>query len=354
MHNRMWCKGSHLHLSQRVAELQSVLSELGIDISEQADPNLPALWLFDSLELDDIPKLKNPFVPQFLILDFEDTIQANPEWFSHFSDVLIWKSPQQVAQRIAARFKRIQTIQERIEQCSISALLTGCSVAWQKALFDLTEAALFSDAPILITGENGTGKELAAQWVHAIVTEHSPLSERLTTVDCTQFNRDLMGSELFGHVKGAFTGAISHRYGAIAEADKGMLFLDEIGEIPLELQSALLRVLQEGTYKPVGSNEWKKAQFRLVCATNRNLMVEQQEHRFRTDLFYRINGWHCHLPSLKERASDIIPLTIDFLHQNREYSTNSLTLKSNKGLTKIDSPLFYYDQKFYSVVLLAF
>jgi DNA-binding NtrC family response regulator len=315
MHNRMWCKGSHTHLAKRVAELNEAVAKYGIESSMDGQNDVPTVWFADALNIEDLPQFNNPFVPNILILDCKEALIPNPEWLSYFSDILIWKSPNLVAEKIASRFKRISTIQHAVERCPLRQLLTGCSPIWQKALYDLSEAALFSDAPILITGENGTGKELAAQWIQAISHLQDVNTKELTTVDCTQFNRELMGSELFGHVKGAFTGAIQQREGAIHKAHNGALFLDEIGEIPLELQPALLRVLQEGTYKPVGANEWKHAQFRLISATNRNLDQEQTEHRFRSDLFYRINGWHCHLPSLSERVSDIIPLATGFLRE---------------------------------------
>jgi DNA-binding NtrC family response regulator len=315
MHNRMWCKGSHLRMKQRVADLKNALDIYDIEVSTDGDIKLPTVWLQDTPNLEEIPQTSNPLVPNILILDYQDSVIPNPEWFQYFSDVLIWRSADQVAEKILSRFKRVHSIQARIEQSYMRDLLTGCSTAWQKALYDLTEAAIFSESPILITGENGTGKELAARWIHRVAQTNRQTQDSLTTVDCTQFSKELMGSELFGHVKGAFTGAIQHRSGAIEQANGGFLFLDEVGEIPIDLQSALLRVLQEGSYKPVGSSEWKKAQFRLISATNRDLKQEQNEHRFRTDLYYRINGWHCHLPSLKERVSDIVPLAINFLCQ---------------------------------------
>jgi transcriptional regulator with GAF, ATPase, and Fis domain len=133
-------------------------------------------------------------------------------------------------------------------------------------------------------------------------------------VDCTTIVPELAGSEFFGHERGAFTGAVSPRDGAFAVADGGTLFLDEIGELPLALQAQLLRVAQEGTYKRVGSNAWQRSRFRLVSATNRNLLQSIESGRFRHDLYYRIGGWIFRVPPLQERREDILPLARHFLH----------------------------------------
>ena len=139
-------------------------------------------------------------------------------------------------------------------------------------------------------------------------------------LDCTTIVPELSGSEFFGHEKGSFTGAVAARNGAFALADEGTLFLDEVGELPLPLQAELLRVVQEHTYKRVGGSVWQTTNFRLVCATNRELERERDEGRFRADLFYRISGWTFHLPPLHERREDILPLVRHFL---REYLSSS-------------------------------
>ena len=134
-------------------------------------------------------------------------------------------------------------------------------------------------------------------------------------LDCTTVVPELSGSEFFGHERGAFTHAVSTRQGAFELADGGTLFLDEVGELPLPLQAELLRVVQERTYKPVGSNVWKNANFRLVCATNRDLVAEQERGAFRRDFYHRIASWTCELPPLSERREDILPLARRFLEQ---------------------------------------
>jgi transcriptional regulator with GAF, ATPase, and Fis domain len=165
----------------------------------------------------------------------------------------------------------------------------------------------------LILGESGTGKEMAARLIHQF--DNRPYKQDLTLLDCSSIVPELSGSEFFGHEKGAFTNAINAREGVFATGDKGTLFLDEIGELPLHLQAELLRVVQEGTYKRVGSNQWRKTDFRLVSATNRDLQQQIVEKTFRQDLYYRVSTWVCYLPPLRERLEDIPDLVQVFLKQ---------------------------------------
>jgi transcriptional regulator with GAF, ATPase, and Fis domain len=144
-----------------------------------------------------------------------------------------------------------------------------------------------------------------------------PEKGQFVVIDCTTMTPDLAGSELFGHEQGAFTGATYRREGALALADKGTLFLDEIGELPVVLQAKILRAVQEHIYKRVGSNTWQQSDFRLICATNRNLEEEMQQGQFRSDLFFRISGLICTLPPLRERTEDILPLVQHFFRELR-------------------------------------
>jgi transcriptional regulator with GAF, ATPase, and Fis domain len=224
-------------------------------------------------------------------------------------EVLSWAEAG--ADGVSALLRRWSEIDATIDSDLVRSNLVGASPTWRRFLRELVEAARFSDAPILVSGQTGTGKELAARLVHAV--DGRTTKGDLVDCDCTTIVPELVGSELFGHVRGAFTGSTGPRDGALALADGGTLFLDEIGELPLELQGHLLRAVQERTFKPVGGNDWKRSSFRLVCATNRDLAAEVDRGRFRRDLYYRLAGAVCVSPPLSERRDDIVTLAGHFL-----------------------------------------
>ena len=181
-----------------------------------------------------------------------------------------------------------------------------------KDIFERIRQVAPSMATVLITGESGTGKELVAMAIHQNSLRSS---KRIITINCTAIPDNVIESELFGHVKGAFTGAWKDKRGLVAEADGGTLFLDEIGDLKPALQIKLLRLLQEGEYKPVGSVASNKADLRFIAATNHNLAEDMKEKRFREDLFYRINVINIDLPPLRERKEDIPLLSYHFLRK---------------------------------------
>ena len=227
------------------------------------------------------------------------------------ADAFTWGGKEESAARIAARFERWEAIEDLVRSPGVSESLVGQSLAWRSVLRRVVEVARFTDSFVLITGESGTGKEGVARLIHALDTR--PQKGDLVVVDCATVVPSLSGSEFFGHEKGAFTGAVAAREGAFAMADGGTLFLDEVGELPPPLQAELLRVIQEGMYKRVGSNVWRRTSFRLLCATNRGLLEPESRGLFRRDLYHRIAAWTCRLPALRERVDDIPLLARHFL-----------------------------------------
>ncbi|MEW6303864.1 MAG: sigma 54-interacting transcriptional regulator [Verrucomicrobiota bacterium] len=190
--------------------------------------------------------------------------------------------------------------------------LVGNSPALKKVLEQVAMVAP-TPANVLILGESGTGKELVARAIHDTSARKD---KPLVRVNCAAVPKDLFESEFFGHVRGAFTGAIKDRVGRFELADGGTLFLDEVGEIPLDLQGKLLRVLQEGQFEKLGEDRTRSVNVRIIAATNRDLLAEAKAGRFRLDLYYRLSVFPMELPPLRERREDIGPLTEHFLKQS--------------------------------------
>ena len=200
------------------------------------------------------------------------------------------------------------------------------------AVYRSIEAIAQSTASVFITGESGTGKEVCAQAIH-------DASQRagypFVPLNCAAIPKDLIESEIFGHVSGAFTGATSDRKGAAATASGGTLFLDEICEMDLNLQAKLLRFLQTGMIQKVGSDKSVKVDVRIVCATNRDPVVEVEEGNFREDLFYRLHVVPLHLPPLREREADVVEIASSFLKQISEEEGKSFSSFDEEAQTAL-------------------
>jgi transcriptional regulator with PAS, ATPase and Fis domain len=185
--------------------------------------------------------------------------------------------------------------------------------------------------PVLLLGETGTGKEVVARSIHNV----NPVGP-FVTIDCSSMVGPLMESELFGHAKGAFTGAVGQKIGLIESADGGTAFFDEIGELPLDLQAKLLRVLQEKEFRPVGSLTHRRSDFRVIAATNRDLAKEVEKGTFRRDLFYRLNVVNVRIAPLRDRKEDIPALIAHFL--SRHGRNHSLTQETLEAMISYDWP----------------
>ena len=205
--------------------------------------------------------------------------------------------------RVIGKNKKARQVTQKGNSDSANGMI-GNSQS-MKDLYSRIHKVAPTSATVLINGETGTGKELAAKAIH---NESPRQSQSMISVNCAAIPETLIESELFGHEKGAFTGAASNRQGLVAAADGGTLFLDEIGELPLEAQARLLRVLQEGEVRPIGSVESHKVDVRLVAATHRDLRALCKEGKFREDLYFRINVVQLKLPPLRDRGKDIIAI----------------------------------------------
>lgn len=213
--------------------------------------------------------------------------------------------------------------------------IVGTSKAIQR-VFNLIATVAPTEGTVLITGESGTGKELVARAIHY----NSPRREGpFVVVDCGTIPDNLMEAELFGYIKGAFTGATETQKGLIEVARKGTLFFDEIGNLNLSLQAKLLRLIQEKEFRPVGGRELVRADIRIIAATNKDLLLLVKEGNFREDLFYRLNVFPIHIPPLRERKEDISALTDHFLRKYSRESGKSISYISAEAMKE----LFLYD-----------
>ncbi len=231
------------------------------------------------------------------------------------------------SRELVIKHRELQQEVARLESKKSTARFIGKSNQMQK-VFELISQVAATKASVLITGESGVGKELVAEAIH---NQSSRSDYSLVKVHCAALSESLLESELFGHEKGAFTGAVSQRKGRFEMADKGSIFLDEIGEINQSVQIKILRVLQEREFERVGGTQTVKIDTRLIAATNRDLKEEIEKGNFREDLYYRLNVVNIHIPPLRERKEDIPLLASAFLKEFNEENGKSIEGIDNKA-----------------------
>jgi two-component system, NtrC family, response regulator len=224
--------------------------------------------------------------------------------------------------------KRVQQLEKQLGDKHSFEKIIGKSKTIQKAI-ELAQKVAVTDTTVLLTGETGTGKEVFAQAIH----QASPRSKQnFVAINCSAFSKELLESEMFGHKAGAFTGATKDQKGLFEEANNGTIFLDEIGEMSLELQAKLLRVLETGEFIRVGETKPTKIDIRIIAATHRDLQSEIEHGHFREDLFYRISTFQIHLPPLRERVIDIEAITNHFI--------NISSVKTNKKIKSVSTDFY--------------
>lgn len=221
--------------------------------------------------------------------------------------------------------KRVQQLEKQIEKKYSFDSITGKSHSIRAAI-DLAKKVAVTDTTVLLTGETGTGKEVFAQAIHYGSKRNN---KNFVAINCSAFSKELLESEMFGHVAGAFTGATKDKKGLFEEANEGTIFLDEIGEMSIDLQAKFLRVLETGEFIKVGESKTTTADVRIIAATNRDLQAEISAGHFRQDLFYRLSVFEIKLPSLKERVQDIEMLAKDF--------ARVFAIKTNKKINSISN-----------------
>ncbi|MCA5006307.1 sigma-54-dependent transcriptional regulator [Sphingobacterium bovistauri] len=278
----------------------------GVDASKQIKSNHPYIEVLLLTAFGNIPDavqaIKNGAFDY--IIKGDDNNKIIP---------LLYKASEKVSLN-----KRLQQLEKQLGEKHSFDNIIGHSQPLQKAI-DLAKKVAPRNTTVLLTGETGTGKEVFAQAIHQASDR---CKQNFIAINCSAFSKELLENELFGHKLGAFTGATKDQKGLFEEAHKGTIFLDEIGEMPLELQAKILRVLETGEFLRVGDSKAIKVDVRIIAATNRELEKEIESGHFRSDLFYRLSVFTILLPSLKERKSDIKTLA--------EYYVNYFAVKSNR------------------------
>lgn len=310
----------------RIEEAASLGEGLAAASREPFDLVFLDVWLPDGCGLDAIARFReSPGRPEVLIM----TGVADPSGAAMALEHGAWDYLCKPLSSDDVRLAATRALNYRLSvgQAPKVFQIPGL-VAGSRTMTPCLEAAAraaATDIPVLIVGETGTGKELLARGIHA---QSLRAEKPFVVLDCTVIPEHLVESHLFGHEKGAFTGADRKRPGMVKLADGGTLFLDEVGDLPLEVQAKLLRVLQEKTFRALGASEENRSDFRVIAATHRDLESLVREGRFRHDLYYRLTGLVVHVPPLRCRRDDILSIVLDRIRREREQSGGEL-----KGLS---------------------
>ncbi len=289
-------------ISNRLPDFRSRMTEIGIP-SAALEKAIPKLKYIDDQECNHFVEICNLMAQEILVLHLE----------------------------ISNREERIKELNKELGNRFKYDNMIGKSKPMQ-SLYALMDKIKGADSTVLIQGENGTGKELIAKSIH--YNSHRK-DKPFVIQNCSAFNDNLLETELFGHIKGSFTGAMKDKKGLFEMADKGTFFLDEIGDTSPQMQVKLLRVLQEGTFMPVGATENRKVDVRIVAATNRNLKEMVEQGTFREDLYYRLNVINIRVPPLRERKEDIPFLTDFFLNKIHETQGGTKRMLMKRALEKL-------------------
>lgn len=278
------------------------------------------LILPDGNALDWIPKQKQnyPQIPIIVITGMNDiptAVKATKNGAENF----LTKPVEPEALRVAleqcvelSTLRKKNVMQQRLSRNAEPVFGSDVKIV---EMMNLAQVAAGNDAVVLLLGETGTGKGVCARWIH----ENSGCKDGgFVELNCSGLRGELLKSELYGHVKGAFTSSVKDRVGLVEVADNGTLFLDEIGDMDLEVQAQLLKTIEEKSFRRIGENRVRKSNFRLICATNRDLQEDSRNNRFRSDLYYRICVFPILVPPLRERAGDI-PALAEYLLENLGY-----------------------------------
>ena len=317
-----------------VEAFKKSVTPLDLVISDIRLPGLSGLSLLESLKNEDNS-------PALLLITAFGTVDQAVDALKQGADDFLTK-PLDV-EHLLLSVKRIlehRSLQRELkryrQQQKGPGGLVGQSPSMRK-LYDQIERIAPADGSVLITGESGTGKELVAKALHQLSDR---AEQSFQAVNCAGIPADLMESEFFGHAAGAFTGAQKKRQGLLKQADGGTLLLDEIGEMPMALQAKLLRVLQEGTIRAVGSDEEETVNVRILAATHQDLEQQVEDGRFRQDLFYRLETFSLRVPPLRERGEDIERLANYFLQQLQKNSDKTVRSISPAALEQLYSYRF--------------